>query len=107
MRSGLVNPAATAQRFEREIKAAAQLEHPNIVRAYDAERAGDLQLLVMEYVEGRSLADVLEKKGPLPVAPACHYARQAALGLQHAFERGMVHRDVKPHNLMLGPKGVV
>src|SRR5947207_4854580 len=61
----------------------------------------------MEYVEGKSLADVVQRKGPLPVAHACHYVRQAALGLQHAHERGMVHRDLKPHNLMLTPKGTV
>src|SRR5205814_3120831 len=83
------------------------LDHPNIVKAYDAEQAGELQLLAMEYVEGKSLAEVIAKKGPLPIPQACHYVRQAALGLQHAFERGMVHRDLKPHNLMLTPKGVV
>src|SRR4029077_2154379 len=71
----LVDNAEMAERFDREIKAAAKLDHPNIVKAYDAERAGNLQLLAMEYVEGRSLADVLARKGPLPVANACHYAR--------------------------------
>ncbi len=105
-RSLLDHPEA-AERFHREIRAAASLDHPNIVKAYDAEQAGDLQLLAMEYVEGRSLADVLAKKGPLPVAHACHYIRQAALGLQHAHEKGMVHRDLKPHNLMLTSRGVV
>jgi hypothetical protein len=95
------------ERFHREVRAAAKLNHPNIVKAYDAEQAGDLQLLAMEYIEGRSLADVLAKKGPLPIANACHYIRQAALGLQHAFEQGMVHRDLKPQNLMLTSKGVV
>jgi hypothetical protein len=95
------------ERFQREVKAAAKLSHPNIVTAYDAEQAGDLHLLVMEFVPGRSLAEVLEKKGPLPVAHACHYVRQAAEGLQHAHERGMVHRDIKPHNLMVTPKGQV
>src|SRR6202030_4595507 len=64
-------------------------------------------LLVMEFVEGMNLADVVKQKGPLPVAHACHYVRQAALGLQHAFEQGMVHRDIKPHNLMLTPRGLV
>jgi tRNA A-37 threonylcarbamoyl transferase component Bud32 len=103
----LLDSPEAAERFTREVKAAAKLDHPNIVRAFDAEQAGELQLLAMEYVEGRSLADVLAKKGPLPVAHACHYARQAALGLQHAHERGMVHRDIKPHNLMLTAKGVV
>jgi hypothetical protein len=95
------------ERFGREVRAAAKLSHPNIVLAYDAERAGDLHLLVMEFVEGLNLADVVQRKGPLPVAHACSYVRQAALGLQHAFERGMIHRDIKPHNLMLTPKGQV
>jgi serine/threonine protein kinase len=95
------------ERFRREVHAAAQLSHPNIVYAYDAEKAGDTHFLVMEFVPGQSLDEVLRKKGPLPVAHACHYARQAALGLQHAFECGMVHRDIKPANLMLTPKGQV
>jgi tRNA A-37 threonylcarbamoyl transferase component Bud32 len=102
----LDNPDAL-ERFRREVQAAARLAHPNIVTAYDAEQAGDLHYLVMEFVPGQSLAEVLQKKGPLPVVHACHYARQAALGLQHAFERGMVHRDIKPANLMLTPKGQV
>jgi predicted Ser/Thr protein kinase len=101
-KSLLEHPEALA-RFRREVKAAAKLDHKNIVRAYDAEQAGDLHLLVMEYVEGLDLARVLERKGPLPVPHSCHYVRQAALGLQHAHERGMVHRDLKPHNLMLVP----
>jgi serine/threonine protein kinase len=105
-RALLGNPEAV-ERFNREVRAAARLDHPNIVKAYDAEQAGDLQLLAMEYVEGRSLADVLAKKGPLPVAYACQCVRQAALGLQHAHEKGMVHRDLKPHNLMLTTRGVV
>ena len=94
-------------RFQSEVKAAARLDHPNIVRAHDAEQVGGLHLLVMEYVEGTNLANLVQRKGPLPVALACHFVRQAALGLQHAFEQGMVHRDVKPQNLMVTPKGVV
>jgi serine/threonine protein kinase len=89
------------------LQIAAQLDHRNIVRAYDAERAGDLQLLAMEFVEGQSLAELVTKKGPLPIAYACNYVLQAALGLQHAHERNMVHRDIKPQNLMLTTKGVV
>jgi serine/threonine protein kinase len=102
----LDNPDALA-RFQAEVKAAGALDHPNIARAYDADQAGGLHFLVMEFVEGVNLAQVLEKRGPLPVASACHCVRQAALGLQHAFEKGMVHRDIKPHNLMLTPRGVV
>jgi formylglycine-generating enzyme required for sulfatase activity len=105
-REVLAHPDAL-ERFEREVKAAARLSHPNIVIAHDAEQVGDLHMLVMEYVEGQSLDQLLRRKGPLPLAPACHFARQAALGLQHAFEQGMVHRDIKPQNLMLTPKGQV
>jgi serine/threonine protein kinase len=108
----VINPALVGwpeavRRFRQEIRAAARLTHPNIVAAYDAEQAGDTHFLVMEYVEGDSLDRVAAEEGPLPVERACDYARQAALGLQHAHERGMVHRDVKPHNLMRTPAGVV
>ncbi len=102
----LDNPDALA-RFHAEARAAAQLDHPNIARAHDADQAGKLHFLVMEYVEGLSLAQLVEKKGPLPVAHACHYVRQAALGLQHASDKGMVHRDIKPQNLMVAPRSVV
>jgi tRNA A-37 threonylcarbamoyl transferase component Bud32/anti-sigma factor RsiW len=103
----LMDRPAMVERFHREVKAAAQLAHPNIVTAYDADQAGDTHFLVMEFVEGTSLAEKVQRDGPLPVAQACAYVRQAALGLQHAFERGMVHRDIKPHNLMLTPSGQV
>lgn len=101
----LDNPKAI-ERFQREVQAAARLDHPNIVRAHDADEAGGTHFLVMEFVEGIDLARYAEEKGPLPVAYACHFVRQAAQALQHAHERGMVHRDVKPHNLMLvRPRG--
>jgi tRNA A-37 threonylcarbamoyl transferase component Bud32 len=95
------------ERFAREVKAAAKLSHPNIVAAYDFEQAGDLHMLVMEFVEGQNLTEIVVRKGPLPILNACHYVRQAALGLQHAYEKGMVHRDLKPQNLMLTPRGTV
>ncbi len=100
------NPVS-ADQFRREIQTAARLDHPNIVRAYDAEQSGQTHFLVMEYVEGVDLADLVEQRGPLPVAHACHFIRQAALGLQHAHEHGMVHRDIKPQNLILARKNVV
>jgi tRNA A-37 threonylcarbamoyl transferase component Bud32 len=103
----LLDNSDAVERFRREVQAAARLAHPNIVTAYDAEQAGDLHMLVMEFVPGQSLAEALHKKGPLPVLNACVYVRQAALGLQHAHEQGMVHRDIKPQNLMLTPKGQV
>jgi hypothetical protein len=95
------------ERFRREVKAVARLRHPNIVLAHDADHAADLHFLVMEHVEGASLDRVVARRGPLPVAEACEYVRQAALGLQHAHEQGLVHRDVKPHNLLLTPQGQV
>jgi hypothetical protein len=104
---GLVRNRAALQRFHQEVRAAARLQHPNIVTAFDADQAGGLHFLVMEYVEGLSLAELVRRHGPLPAATACAYVRQAALGLQHAHEQGMVHRDVKPQNLMLTSKGQV
>jgi WD40 repeat protein len=96
-----------AERFRREVKAAAGLSHPNVVTAFDADRAGDRHFLVMEFVEGAPLSEYVRKHGQLPVAQACEFIRQAALGLQHAYERGLVHRDIKPQNLMLTPEGQV
>ncbi|MCY2991083.1 MAG: protein kinase, partial [Planctomycetota bacterium] len=98
----LADPVA-AERFAREVKAAAQLAHPHIVTAYDAEQVGGLHFLVMEYVEGQMLSELVDRGRPLPIDRACEYARQAALGLQAAHQRGMVHRDVKPQNLVLTP----
>ncbi len=103
----LLNRPETLQRFFAEVRGAAKLHHPNIVEAFDAEQAGDLHLFVMEYVDGRNLADYLAGHAPLPVARACDFARQAAVGLQHAHEKGLVHRDIKPHNLMLTREGRV
>ncbi len=104
---GLTDKPEVVERFRREVKAAAQLTHPNIVHAYDAEQAGDSHFLVMEFVEGTTLARRVEENGPLPIQEACDSIRQAALGLQRAWEHGLVHRDIKPHNLMLTPQGVV
>ncbi len=96
----LDNPDAV-RRFRREIEAASKLTHPNIVLALDADEVNDTHFFAMEYVEGIDLAKYIKQQGPLPVETACAYIRQAALGLQHAYERGMVHRDIKPHNLLL------
>jgi tRNA A-37 threonylcarbamoyl transferase component Bud32 len=107
IRRDLITDPGAVERFQREVKAAARLTHPNIVHAYDAEQAGDMHMLVMEFVEGKSLDRVVTEEGTLPVARACVYIRQAAMGLQHAFERGMVHRDIKPQNLMRTPEGTI
>jgi eukaryotic-like serine/threonine-protein kinase len=89
------------QRFEQEIEAAAQLQHPNIVIAYDANEVDNIMFFVMEYVEGIDLGKLVQRFGKVPVGNAADYIRQAAGGLQHAHERGMVHRDIKPSNLLL------
>ena len=94
-------------RFQREVKTAARLSHPNIVTAHDAEQAGNVHFLVMEYVDGLDLARKVKDSGPLPITEACESIRQAALGLQHAHDQGMVHRDIKPHNLMVTSDGTV
>ena len=104
---GLVQKAEAIDRFHREVKAAAQLSHPNIVTSYDADHAGDFHFMVMEFVDGVDLSQTVKKRGALPVAEACDYIRQAAIGLQHAHERGMVHRDIKPHNLMVTADGTI
>jgi serine/threonine protein kinase len=96
----LASPDAV-KRFYAEVRAAGQLQHPNIVVAYDAGQAGTTHFLSMEYVDGIDLARQVKENGPLPVAQACDHVRQAALGLQHAHEKGLVHRDIKPHNLLL------
>jgi tRNA A-37 threonylcarbamoyl transferase component Bud32 len=96
----LLRHASTVARFRREVRAAARLAHPNLVTAFSAGQAGECHFLTMELLEGETLAELVRRGGPLPVAQACAYVRQAALGLQHAHESGLVHRDVKPHNLM-------
>jgi serine/threonine protein kinase len=101
----LVDFPGVLERFLREIRAVAKLRHANIVTAYHATRLGQSVLFAMEYIEGLDLARLVEIKGPMPVAHACHFIRQTALGLQHAHEEGLVHRDIKPSNLILSRKG--
>jgi eukaryotic-like serine/threonine-protein kinase len=92
-------------RFVREIEVAARLDHENVVKAYHAFWSGELLVFEMEYIEGEDLAKLVRRQGPLPVAHACHYVSQAAMGLQAAHLLGMVHRDIKPHNLILTRRG--
>lgn len=99
--SDLTKTERARQLFEREVKAAARLNHPNIVTAFDANQVGDRFFLVMEFVDGPNLNDMVKEHGPLPVSQACDYIRQAAIGLQYAHDLGMVHRDIKPSNLLV------
>jgi eukaryotic-like serine/threonine-protein kinase len=107
MRKEKLAKPESVKRFRREIRAAATLAHENVVMAYDADQSGDVHFFAMEFVDGTTLERLVLEKGPLPVAEACEYTRQAALGLQHAFERGLTHRDVKPANLLVDKAGVV
>ncbi len=100
-------PAEALARFLREMRAAGQVEHPNVVEAHDAGELTGTVYLAMKLVEGKDLAKLVRERGALPVAEACGIARQVALGLGHLAECGLVHRDIKPSNLMRTPEGVV
>ena len=94
-------------RFRREMQAAARLNHPNIVSVLDADEYRGIYYLAMDYIEGRDLDHLVRERGPLPVEQAIDYAVQAARGLEVAHAHGIVHRDVKPGNLMLDAAGIV
>ena len=97
----------TLERFNREARAVAALDHPNIVKLYDFSQAAGVHFLVMEFVDGNDLHSLMTKTGPLHYAQAAQYVAQAAAGLQHAHEKGFVHRDIKPANLILTKDGTV
>ncbi len=102
-----VDDSSYLERFHREAQAVAALDHRNIVRAYDVDQEKDIHFLVMEYVPGQSLHELVVNNGPLDYVLAAEYMRQAAEGLHHAHRMGMVHRDIKPGNLLLDEKGTV
>src|ERR1022692_2673129 len=105
-----VQPAedpASLERFYREARAVARLDHPNIVRAHDIDHDDKLHFIVLEFVDGANLHDFIRRNGTVTPERAAHYIRQAALGLQHAHEAGLVHRDIKPGNLLIDRQGVV
>ena len=102
----LADPSALL-RFYREARAVAALDHPNIVRAYDIDKFEQMHFLVMEYVDGVSIQEVVARHGPLDPYRAANYAAQSAHGLHHAHQLGMVHRDIKPGNLLLERTGFV
>ena len=100
------NPEAE-RRFQEEITSLGKLQHPNILNAVDAGRAGDVHYLVTEYVDGQDLAELVTEHGPLNPARACDFIRQAANGLACAHALGFVHRDIKPSNLMIDAHGTL
>ena len=101
MSSALLSDAESRARFRQEVRLVAQLCHPNIVLAHDADEEQGAHFFVMEYVSGADLGQIVGEYGPLPIPFACECIRQTALGLQHAHEHGLVHCDIKPSNLLL------
>jgi serine/threonine-protein kinase len=101
----IASNARVVARFQREMKMVGRLDHPNVVRAYDADQVGPSLYIVMEYVLGQSLSHLQRAHGPLPPMDVVRYAIEAARGLGHAHQQGIVHRDVKPSNLLLGEDG--
>ncbi|HSQ55859.1 MAG TPA: serine/threonine-protein kinase, partial [Gemmata sp.] len=100
LRTDKVGSRTVVRRFLREIQVTSRLEHPHIVRAYDAGAVGRQYYLATEFVNGTDLATVVHKRGPLSVADGCLVVYQAALALRHIHEMGLVHRDIKPSNLI-------
>ncbi len=99
--------ATAIKRFQREVRAAAKLEHPNIVTAYDSGDAGKVSYLVMQFVDGGDLASLVRHRGPLEMERAVEFVCQTAQGLAYAHAEGVVHRDIKPANLLVDKRGVV
>jgi serine/threonine protein kinase len=93
------------ERFRREAQAAARLNHPNIIAVYDRGEADGRPYIAMEYLQGRTLKQVIQAEGPLPPERAIAIAMQVLAGLRYAHEHGVVHRDVKPHNVLVGDDG--
>ena len=106
---GEVGPTSKVNvgRFLREARSAAALDHPNIVRIFDVAQLGEMHYLVMEYVEGQTLEQLVATGGPVPCGRAVEYMLQAAAGLEHAHQKGFVHRDIKPANLILAKDGTL
>jgi molecular chaperone DnaK (HSP70) len=97
--------AEVVERFRREVKAAARLLHPNIVTAFDAGELDETQFLVMEYVDGQSLFEIVQENGPIPLGQATGYIIEAAQGLEYAHSQRIIHRDIKPGNIMVDRSG--
>ena len=99
--------AKFVERFRREADMASRLQHPNVVRTLDYGIEDDIHYLVMEYIQGKTLAEIIHERGPLPVEDALDIAGQTCRALEVAAQVGVVHRDIKPHNIMVALTGEV
>ena len=95
------NDEDAVKRFNREAKAVTSLSHPNIVSIYDVENEGEFYYLILEYVEGMTLKDYMIKNPRIPIETIVHIAKQIAAGLSHAHQNGIIHRDIKPQNILM------
>lgn len=107
LRQQYVHDEEFIQRFRREAQAAASLSHPNVVSIYDVGQEEDIHYIVMEYIEGTTLNDLIKEKAPLQVEEAVHIASQICDALDHAHHNQIIHRDIKPHNILIGKNGRV
>lgn len=107
LKDEFMSDAQFRRRFTNESKAITMLSHSNIVDVYDVSLEGDSLYIVMEYIDGITLKEYMERKGALSTVEALHFVKQILSGLAHAHERGIVHRDIKPHNIILLKDGTI
>ena len=105
LRPQFASDAEFVERFRREARSAASLSHPNVVNIYDVGQDDGLDYIVMEYIPGSTLKDIIKQEAPLPVDRALNITRQIAEALNHAHQRNIIHRDIKPHNILVTPDG--
>ena len=107
LREDISKDEAAVRRFIHESKAVSMLSHPNIVSVYDVSVTSDVKYIVLEYAEGITLKEYMQEHGPLPSEEIIHIAVQILSGLQHAHSRGIIHRDIKPQNIIIAPDGSI
>src|SRR5438128_10351618 len=105
LREQYTNDSQFVGRFKREAQAAANLAHPNIVNIYDVGQDGDCYYIVMEFIPGESLKELITRSAPLPVDTAISIAEQILSALEYAHRSGLIHRDIKPQNVQITPQG--
>jgi serine/threonine protein kinase len=105
LRPQYASDAEFVERFRREARSAASLNHPNVVSIYDVGQENGMDYIVMEYIPGENLKDLIKKEAPFSVRKALDYTKQIAEALNHAHQRNIIHRDIKPHNILVTPDG--